>query len=122
LNTQSLHTPLSPADLATCCRLDDLGLLEFEVAEHYAAMTPKPAEWWEAAEWLLAAEAKAEAESKAEAKAEAETLDDGFCGGFVEPSAPALDKLLLIAMMLIAVPLVTWWVGAWVVGVVEGRL
>ena len=112
MNTQSLHTPLSPADLATCCRLDNLGLLEFEVAEHYAAMTPKPVEWWEAQEWL----------AEAEAKAEAETLDDGFCGGFVEPSAPALDKLLLIAVMLIAVPLVAWWVGAWVLGVVEGRL
>jgi len=46
----------------------------------------------------------------------------GEGGGFVEPSAPALDKLLMVAMMLIAVPLVAWWVGAWVVGVVEGRL
>ena len=112
MNTQSLHTPLSPDDLATCCRLDDLGLVEFEVAEYYASQHPKPIEWWEAGEWLLAAEAKAEAE----------TLDDGFCGGFVEASAPALDKLLMIAAMLIAVPLVAWWVGAWVVGVVEGRL
>ena len=112
MNTQSLHTPLSPADLATCCRLNDLGLLEFELAEHYAAMTPKPVEWWEAAEWLLAADVKAEAEA----------LDDGFCGGFAEASARVLDKLLMIAMMLIAVPLVAWWVGAWVVGVVEGRL
>ena len=112
MNTQSLYTTLSPADLATCCRLDDLGLLEFELAEHYAAMTPKPVEWWEAGEWLLAAEVKAEAEA----------LDDGFCGGFVEASAPALDRLLMIAVMLIAVPLVAWWVGAWVLGVVEGRL
>ena len=113
MNTQSLHTPLSPADLATCCRLDDLGLVEFELAEHYAAMTPKPAEWWEAGKWLLAAEVKAEAEAE---------TPSHFCAGFVEPSAPALDKLLMLAMMLIAVPLVAWWVGAWVVGVVEGRL
>ena len=121
MNTQSLHTPLSPDDLATCCRLDDLGLLEFELAEHYAAMTPKPVEWWEAGEWLLAAEVKAEAEALA-ASCLSEALDDGFCGGFVEAAAPALDKLLMIAVMLIAVPLVAWWVGAWVVGVVEGRL
>ena len=111
MNTQSLHTPLSPADLATCCRLDDLGLLEFEVAEYYASQHPKPVEWWEAQEWL--------AEAKTRLLFGEPTR---FCGGFVEPSAPALDKLLMIAMMLIAVPLVAWWVGAWVVGVVEGRL
>ena len=111
MNTQSLHTLLSPADLATCCRLDDLGLLEFEIAEHYASQHPKPVEWWEAGEWL--AEAKAR-------RLFGETTH--FCGGFVEASASPLNKLLMVAMMLIAVPLVAWWVGAWVVGVVEGRL
>ena len=114
MNTQSLYTTLSPADLATCCRLDDLGLVEFEIAEHYAAQHPKPVEWWEAEKWLAEAEARilfGEAEPRPH-----------FCAGFVESSAPALDKLLMIAMMMIAVPLVAWWVGAWVVGVVEGRL
>ena len=114
MNTQSLHTPLSPADLATCCRLDDLGLVEFELAEHYAAMTPKPVEWWEAQEWL--------AEAKARLLFGAPVTHPHFCGGFVEQSASPLDKLLMIAMMVVAVPLVAWWVGAWVVGVVEGRL
>ena len=114
MNTQSLHTPLSPADLATCCRLDDLGLLEFEVAEYYASQHPKPVEWWEAQEWL--------AEAEARLFFGVPVTHPQFCAGFVEASASPLEKLLMVAVMLVSVPLVAWWVGAWVVGVVEGRL
>ena len=121
LSLETLRSPLTGADLATCCRMDDLGIMPFEEAEYYASLRPQALDWLEAKETLARAETAALWPSGWPYGSRAARLAS-FCAGFVEEGAPGWEKCLLLVVMAVSVPLAVWGVGAWLLGVMEGRL